>query len=397
MSNTTGLTVGMSVDHAWTAGLFISAITPGVSVTMSGNATGTFAFCQVAFGIPRVSTFGGAGSGAAGDVICGNGSTVFFPPGVYRITTLIEITGKHNLTLLGYGATLYQTAGGTALVVEEFCRGNKVIGLRIEHTASVYGNDRTRGSGMGFSCAGSLCDWIDVECYNSPEFGCIFNRNDTGPMQYGCRLINFRAIQTCGDGIHASNGCGGLDIINPYVLSPGDDAIGIVADGTGGNPPQNITVSGYHIENGGWRAFALLGCKNITIGSGLVDGTIGYGVELGTWNGFVPANVVFSGGHCFLSIGTKGTGVQVGTRQAFQLGNCVGGHLGSGYVNGASGWGVSFSNMTDFDFDNQTLLNCTSGTWVNGGGHTRVTALYHVTGALTYLGTSGTVTTVAPA
>lgn len=396
-ADTSGLVNGVSFQHYTVPyGTTISSFVANTSITLSAAPTASNAFAQAAIGIPFVVFTGGGGSGAAGDVIVTNGAKLVFPPGAY-LCTGFDITGFHNLTIEGYGAALFiNNVNATGLVIEEFSSCVEVRGLRILHLAAVFGNSATRDFGCGLRIAGNLVTIKDCEAYNSPEFGILFGRDrNTGTASYGCRLINWRAIQTCGDGIHASNGCGQLDISGYEGQSNGDDSIGIVADYGSGNQPSNITINGYHIRNGGWRGIAIMGAINVQVGPGIIHDVENYAIEVGAGAGVNAADVSLVGFHILRS-GSGGPGEVVANRHGIVVENASKVRLGPGFIDTTTGYGYYIANVTDVQADMIMVLNAPSGDFGLGGGLTRLSQTYRAAGAFTYRGEGGTVTTIAP-
>jgi len=397
-TNTAGLVNGVAVNHyTIPAGTTILSFIANTSITLSANPTASNAFAQCAFGIPFATFSGGGGSGAAADVIVGNGVELWFPPGTYRVTGGIEVTGFHNLLVQARGAIFYNTnAGDGGWVIDEFCRGMTVVGMKWEHVTNTFGNWTPRGSGCSVRVAGDLVSFIDCESYNAPEFGILWTRDrTTGPLSYGGRMVNWRSIQTAGDGIHVSNGCGGLDIINPYVRGPGDDAIGIVADYGPGAEPSNITVNGYDLSAGGYRAFALIGCKKVQIGAGLIQDFAGDGIGIGASSGATTDDLIISGFY-MRNIGAGGSAPALPNRHGIVVVDAVRAKIGPGVINTTTGYGYFVASLTDVQIDLVQVYNAALGDFSLGGGLTRFSQLYRAAGALTYRGEGATVTTVAP-
>lgn len=399
-ADTTYLSVGMYVDGPGiTPGTTILAITPNVDVTLSIAPGSSVPFAQVAFGVPRISFSGGGGAGATADVVVGDGTVLFFPPGVYRTTLDTSLTGLHNCKLIGYGATLLVDGGNAnGLVIDEFCRDVEIIGLKIMHRPAKYGNGAARDAGCGARVAGDMITFRDCEIHNSPNFGILYTRDrTTGLASYGGRIINCYFSQTCGDSIHASNSCSGLDIINPTIRSPGDDAIGIVADYGPGNEPQNINIKGFDIQGGGFRGIAILGAINVNVGPGVIRDIMGYGIEIGLAGAANAQDITFHGIHLY-NIGAGGPGALYATRHGIVIQNVIGFKGVGCFIDTATGYGYYCDVVTDCQIDLFMPMNCALGDFAFGGGaKTRLSHLYRNAGALTYRGTAGTVTAVAPA
>lgn len=398
-SDTSGLVNGVSANHYTIPyGTTVVSFVVNTSVTLSAAPTASNAFAQVAFGIPTVVFTGGGGSGAAGDVIVGDNVELYFPPGIFA-ASYIEVTGFHNLTINAYGVTFYNpTSGGASMVVDEFSRAVEVKGMKFEHVASVFGNWSPRVGGSSLAVAGDLVTIRDCEAYNSPEYGFAFGRDrTTGTSQYGCKLLGCRSIQTCGDGMHATNGCGGLDIVDFTAINPGDDAIGLVADYGPGNVPTNITIQNYNLRGGGWRGMALLGCTHVTVGSGSISDFRGYGIEMSAKSGASTTDIIISG----FNINNVGAGTFEGplttNRTALVILDVIRGKFGPGLITNPNDFGYYIDRVTDVQIDNIMVVNAGTADFAQGGTLTRFSHSYRVAGAFTYRGTSGTVTTLAPA
>lgn len=405
-ADTSNLVAGLSVSHyAIPAGTYIKAgsIVANTSfklvdaANVAVNATATNAFAAVVFGIPVVTFTGGAGAGAAAVSVIGNGNVLFIPPGDYRMTYGLELTGFHNLDVIANGATFFiDNKDSTGLIVDEFSRGVRIYGLKIVHFAAVFGNSATRDVGCGVRAAGDMVEFHGCSVHNSPEFGILFGRDrNTGSAMFGCRLINWKSQQTCGDGVHVSNGCGGLQMSDIACIGCGDDCIGIVADYGAGNEPSNITLNGYNLQKGGWRGIAVLGAKNVQIGGGQISYMDGYGIQVDrspdTTTNAVNVNIqMFS----ILYIGQGGAGAPTTLRDGIVVGYCVGGKLGPGFINTTTDYGYYVDNCTDFQIDLIMVMNAASGDFVIGATNTRLSHLYRAAGALKYRGDAGTITTL---
>lgn len=398
--DTTNISVSQNVHGPGIpVGTTVSAITPNVDVTLSLAPTISSPFGQFTFGMPFMSFSGGGGAGAKGDVIAGDGIVLIIPPGIYRTTLDVSLTGHHNLKIIGYGATLFvDGTNANGLVIDEFCRDVEIIGLKIMHRPTKFGNGVPRDSGCGARVAGDLITFRDCEVHNSPDFGILYTRDrTTGPMSYGGRIINCFVNQTCGDGIHASNSCGGLHIINPTIQGCGDDCIGLIADYGVGNEPQNIVVTGYNIRGGGFRGIAIQGAINVSIGPGIIQDVMGYGIELGIAVTALCQDISITGAH-LKNIGAGGPGALYGTRHGIVIQNSTGVKVSSCFIDTCTGLGYYCDVVTDVQLDNIFPMNCASGDFLFGGGaKTRLSHMYRNAGALTYRGTAGTVTAVAPA
>jgi len=393
---TAGVVTSITLDSIGSG--YTSAPTVSFSsgaATATANLAGN-AFAQVAFGIPTAVFTSGTGSNAAGDVIVGDGVALYFPPGTYAMNGK-EVTGFHNLVIEGYGATLFINDTGTGFVIDEFCRSLTVRGLRIEHSLTNYFGrpGASRGGGCAMRVAGDLITIQDCSAYNSPEFGIVFTRDrTTGTSMYGCKLVRWTSQQTAGDGIHVSNGCAGLDIIDPTVLSSGDDCIGIVADYGVGNEPKNISVSGYNLSQGGFRGIAVLGATNVRIGSGSIRYCEGYGIDVEANAGVNNTDISLIGFH-ITNIGSGGNGPSFTNRHGVIFLDVTGGKVGPGFIDNVTGYGYYFDRDTDVQCDNVMAMNCGLGDFALGGTLTRFSQLYRASGALKYRGDGGTVTTVA--
>lgn len=396
-TDTSNLANGLAVNHySIPAGTTIVSFVANTSVTLSANPTASNAFADTVFGIPIITFSGGGGSGAAADAVIGNGDVLFFPPGDYRMTNGMNLTGLHNFTVIAPRATLFiDNVNSTGVLVDEFSRSMKIFGLTIVHLAAVFGNSGTRDFGCGMRIAGDMIEVIDCEAFNSPEFGILFGRDrTTGSAMYDCRLINFKANQTCGDGIHVTNGCGGLQIANPMCVGTGDDAIGIVADYGAGNQPTNITINGYDLRKGGFRGIALLGCINVQVGSGNISNMEGYGIEVNSAAGANAEDISVVGFHVY-HIGSGGAGASLLLRDGLVVINCDRGKFGPGFIDTTTDYGYYTDTCTDVQFNDIMVLNALSGDFLIAGG-TRVSNLYRAAGALKYRGNAGTVSTIAP-
>lgn len=406
-SDTSNLAAGLSVsNYTIPAGTYIKAgsIVANTSFKLvdaggaAVNATATNAFAAVVIGIPVVTFTGGAGAGAAAVSVIGNSSVLFIPPGDYRLTSGLQLTGFHNLDIIAHGATFFIDAkDSTGVVIDEFSRGVRIYGLKVVHYAVVFGNSATRDFGCGFRIAGDMVELYGCSSHNSPEFGILFGRDRaTGSAMFDCRLTDWKSQQTCGDGVHVSNGCGGLQMDNIACIGCGDDCIGIVADYGAGNEPSNIVLNNYNLQKGGFRGIAVLGAKNVFIGGGMILYMDGYGIEVNrspdtTTN---AANVVVQN-FSILYIGQGGAGAPTTLRDGIVAFYCTGGKIGPGFINTTSDYGYYVDNCTDVQIDLIMVMNAASGDFVIGGTNTRVSHLYRAAGALKYRGDAATVTTIA--
>lgn len=396
MTSTTGLSAGMAITHdSVPAGTTISSVDSGTQITMSANATATVAFAQIAFGIPILSISGGGGSGATGDVLVGNGATIFFPPGLYASALDLDITGKMNLTIFGYGATLLITDPDANLNFQSNSWDIRLLGLTVAHRGTAWS---PRDVGCGLRTSASIVRVQHCEFRGSSEFGVNIGRG-TGYC-YDIEISNCRAWHTRGDGFHVSNGARKVRIADCFAESPGDDAFAAVADSGATSPPKEIIFDNCMSYRGGFRGIVVLGAQDVQIIGGGAMACEGYGCEVGDWNSSAVEDVHITG-LALRDIGAGGAGGSFTDRHGLLFRDVERGSVSGCTIDNCattSAYGMILSDLTDVSIGlNHITRSAVSDVPSIGGTNSGLTVMYLDAGALKFRGSGGTVTTMGSA
>lgn len=234
--------------------------------------------------IINVRDYGAVGNGSADDTTAINSAigaltsygTLYFPSGKYNVTWSAAISGLSHITICGDGfsSELHNTVTGTGaggLVINNSCSYVSIRDLALTSAAS------TRSSGCGVRMYAGHSSVVDCYIYGWPEFGILFNDENT-PAFIG----NFKAQgnlidSTHGDGIHIGTGAVDVLVIGNHIMNTGDDGIGVIADYDTSYKPNRFIIVGNEIYNAGATSIS---------GSGI---RIEEGVD-----GIVTDNIIFT-------------------------------------------------------------------------------------------------------
>lgn len=396
MTSTAGLSAGMSITVAGVpAGTTIDSVDDATTLTMSANATSTVAFAQVAFGIPLLSITGGAGSGAAGDVLVGNGAVIFFPPGLYASAFDLDLTGKMNLTLLGYGATILITDSNANLNFQANSWDIRMVGLTIAHRGTAWS---PRDVGCGLRCSASIVRVKDCEFRGSSEFGVNIGRS--GGYCYDIEIANCRVWHTRGDGFHVTNGARRVRIADCVAEAPGDDAFAAVADDGATNPPTEIIFDNCMSYRGGFRGIVILGAQDVQVNGGGAKSCEGYGLEVGDWNSSAAEDIQIAD-VVLRDIGAGGAGDSFTDRHGLLFRDVTRGSVKGCTIDNCattSANGMILADLTDVSIGlNHITRSASSDVPQISGTNSGLTVMYLESGALKFRGASATVTTLGAA
>lgn len=401
MTDTSDLSAGMSITGLqFPAGTTISSVDSSTQITASANATATSAFTALAFGIPQLSLSGGGGSGAEGSCLVGNGVVLYFPPGIYKIQDSGWFFGHHNLTILGYGATiLHSGTNPSGLIFTQASMGIKVQGLTLRGTGVAWS---PRDVGCGVRCYGSYIHFINVVAEDSNEFGFLVEGDGGGTiLARGIRFDSCVARQSKGDGFHVTNGALDVQINDCLADGCGDDTFAAVSDYGTTNPPTQVSFNDCVSRRGGFRGMVMLGAKDSRISGGEIYECEGYGIEIATENSSTPERIrvlgvalrdiglgAGAGGSFAARHGIYVTDLDTGTIQGCTIDNCG--------TTGADG--ISVEDVTDLHIGLNHITNSDNSDVPQvAGTNSGLTILYLDAGALKYLGSSGTTTTLGTA
>lgn len=213
--------------------------------------------------VVNVKDYGATGDGTTNDsaaissarAALTNRSTLYFPPGKYRITsTFGDFSSLSYITVTGEGAEIYNDTGAAGLntfVFDSTCSNVQVTGLRLTGTSTVRGN----GIHIRMYCSDSSI----TNCYiqGCSDFG-IHVANTGSTWSQNVVVANNIIEGTLGDGIHIGNVTDCV-VTGNTITSTGDDGIGIIADNSS-YVPTRITVTGNNIYNAGGAATGVSGC-----------------------------------------------------------------------------------------------------------------------------------------
>ena len=212
---------------------------------------------------------------------------LFFPPGRYKWSSASQLTisGKSFLTILGYGAELYDgnnAAGRPFVVVDYTCSYVKLNGLSINSNAAA----RTHGSHLLiFNASHSIIN--DCFLQNGSEYA-FYVGSDGANLTEDVTINNVQIYNTWADGFHFYH-VKNLTLNNPIIAYTGDDGIGVIRDdSTNTYPtvwPQSVTINNPTIYHAGGNHYVSLGngdtgaginiqeAYDITVNGGSIDTT----------------------------------------------------------------------------------------------------------------------------
>lgn len=224
-------------------------------------------------------------------------ATVKFPAGTFRYSRNITVDG---LKLAGAGAseTILEATDPerSAWVLTGSSPAIHDLAIRINRSA---GTRITRPAGTGIE----VRDARNFEVLNvavGPVDGAgIVVRRSGGTAEQRARLSNCTVTQTLADGIHITDGCHDIDIVQNHVTKTGDDFIAVVSYRSDLELSRNILISGntVGIQSLG-RGISVVGGADVTIDSNLIGPSWGAGIYIVSekrYNTFGVRGVTVSG------------------------------------------------------------------------------------------------------
>ena len=263
---------------------------------------------------------------AAIDIVGVDGGTVWFPPGVYRCTEIIDVPSGITLQGSGSSSVIDLIDDGTltsrSILIENVSnvcvRNLAFISSNTASRSAVYGHIRVQGSTHVSitDCEFGLGPSVAVWTMTSTDLEVSRNRIDG----------------VLADGLHVTRGCKHVRIIGNYITNTGDDAIGLISV-RNDTPPdidyttqEDILVSGNTITNVTLGVgISVAGGHNIKLTDNTIDGTDGCGIVV--WGGptyfyaykvVVARNVIRDVGKAMVSSGTE-SGIRVSNTRDFQI------------------------------------------------------------------------------
>jgi hypothetical protein len=202
---------------------------------------------------------------------------LFFPPGRYKwfSASSLTISGKSNLTILGYGAELYDNnnaAGRVFMLVDYTCSYVTMEGL------SINGNAVARVGGA-HQLQWNASHSVVTDCYfqNGSQFSFYIGADQTN-LTSDVTVNNCQIYNTWADGFHVFH-VKNVTINNPIITYTADDAIGIIADQVGVNP-SFVTINNPMIDHAGGNHSTTTGnginiqeASDITVNGGSINVT----------------------------------------------------------------------------------------------------------------------------
>ncbi len=167
-------------------------------------------------------------------------SALYFPPGKYRIASVIgDISGMNNCAFIGDQAEIYNdtgASGGNTLVFSHTCSKIQVHGIKFTGSSSVRGN----GIHIRMGCSNSTIRGCHFE--GCSDFGVLVSHGSGAGWISNINVLDCSFNSTLGDGVHVGAATDVL-IANCHFVNTGDDAIGIIAD-TESLQPNRVSVIG---------------------------------------------------------------------------------------------------------------------------------------------------------
>lgn len=264
------LVAGVSVRHeSLNQGCTIlSRSGDGLTLTLTQNNSYTNSDTFV-FGLPWITV---GGTPYYDDIVpmMGKHQTVYFPPGVYRLSDGWGVwAGKSNLTIIAEDVIFDCTSVGINGCWWRFCTGIKFYGGKFNFRGSKYSDpyNRTRYSGEGFLV--SCCQFFDIygtEVWDYFDFGfSIGGGGISGGNAYASavNLYHVLAGNGCGDGIHYTAGSRKSVTMDSIVYHPSDDCFAVVNDGATSQRPSDIVFQNCIAYGGIYRGCVAIGCDRV--------------------------------------------------------------------------------------------------------------------------------------
>lgn len=231
----------------------------------------------------NVKDFGATGNGSTDDTASINSaiaaltnySSLYFPPGKYRIASALSAFSSLNtITVWGEGAEIFNdtgAAGGNTFVFNSSCSSVEVCGLRFTGSSSI------RASGIHLRMYAS-----NSTIHNNYLQGCsdfAIHVSNSGSAYTSNVIVADNIINgPLGDGIHVGNAAT-VTITGNNIINTGDDGIGIVADSVS-FPPNNVTIVGNSVTSAGSDGIRLAEANDVLVEGNSVRQTVGAGIEV---------------------------------------------------------------------------------------------------------------------
>lgn len=202
--------------------------------------------------------------------IVGDAKGLYFPPGEYLISEAFQTyAGLSNLTVDARQAVFKcSTDTGGVMLSLRNCMGVDWWGGVFSVPQAKYASPN---SGAGASTRyGQNCvqiqssHWVNMRgfsIHNSQDFG-IAVGGDYRVDRFkaiSCHINGVDVINGLGDGIHITTGSELCTVSNARIINSGDDALAVVHDAGGVNPPTDITFTNCEVIGGHYRGCVALG------------------------------------------------------------------------------------------------------------------------------------------
>lgn len=206
--------------------------------------------------------------GAAG------GGVLFFPSGIYRITSQIPVT-QNNLIITGNISTLFMSYTTDAALLLVSGQNIRIDNL-VFNSQSAYARNFS-GSFIFTNNAQNLV--IDnCQFFNCPS-ACVHIRTDSTNISVtNCFIKDSKA-----DGIHVVNGSNNVIVANNTLINTGDDSISVVWYDDGDVAPNHIIITSNLVLNSQKRGINIAHGKHVLVESNYITDAVSHGILVFKW------------------------------------------------------------------------------------------------------------------
>lgn len=338
----------------------------------------------------------------------GEGDDVYLPPGNYIVSSRLTLSGKTNVSIIGFGATLVSTdvdftqaLHGHPMLYLDDCVRTSVIGLRFDMTGTLTTNevsaivvedsDDTLIENCEAWGANSNGTFLEGDCDRSIWRGCIArdSRNTTRGFWLGninssqftrqltvteCKAfgLGFSGIIAFSDGARIENNYS-YNNAGSGIVIPGDptaivkDVVvvgnhcegntfyGIQQDPTGTGGIFNNTIVGNTTIGNTQGGILLNGCTNTTVTGNSVKNNLGRGIEVEdeTFGAVISGNILVDD----QGTATQDDGVQINIGSSESVTDVL---IEGNHIEGNQNYGIEFqTTVSSSSFDGVYIKNNT--------------------------------------
>lgn len=218
----------------------------------------------------NVKDYGAAGDGVTDDraaimaaiAAITAGATLFFPPGVYRVTSGGIPVAKGSFRMSGSRATL----------LHDFFDTNQHFVQLLADSVEVCGLTFASLPGYSRASAGGL---LITNAANINVHDCTFMNGQSASVWFTGAAASYGRVANCyisngkADGIHMTDGANRMTVIGNTVVGCQDDAISIVRNG-GGAECYEIGIIGNTVSNCHRGGIVVIGARTVTVSGNTV-------------------------------------------------------------------------------------------------------------------------------